>query len=301
MRGTGVPATRPLIERGGHIRAAVLQMNTTEDQAANLEIALGLLDDAAARGARLAVLPEKFHYLGRPEGVSAVKQDPDGPVLRSVSEAAVRHGLYVVAGSVWENDPAAPRAFNTSVLIGPEGQQLARYRKVHMFDVEVGGHVYRESDECLPGDGMVAVALPGGPGADEVVLGLSICYDLRFPELYRALVDLGSQLVAVPAAFTLATGKDHWEVLMRARAIENQVFVLAANQVGPHEPGTESYGRSMIVDPWGVVLAQVADGTGVALADLDLGRLSRVRRFLPALDHRTPAAYGNRSLVRPYG
>jgi deaminated glutathione amidase len=292
--------TPRLAGQDGHIRAAVLQMNTTEDRDVNLETALRLIDEAAARGARLAVLPEKFHYLGRPEGVAEAKQDLDGPVLAAVGQAAARHGLFVVAGSVWENNPSARQAFNTSVLLGPDGTRLALYRKLHMFDVEVGGHVYRESDECLAGEGVVAVALPGSEAQDEVVLGLSICYDLRFPELYRALLDLGSRLVAVPAAFTLATGKDHWEVLLRARAIENQVFVVAANQVGRHEPGTESYGRSMIVDPWGVILAQVADGTGVAVADLDLARLTRVRRFLPALDHRTPVAYANASLVRPF-
>jgi predicted amidohydrolase len=282
------------------LRAAVLQLNSTPDVAANVETALGLVDEAAARGARLLVLPEKFHYLGPPEDVAAAKEPLDGPLLTACAEAAKRHGVYLVAGSIWESIRGDERTYNTSVLFGPDGERLALYRKIHMFDVEVGGQVYRESDSCRPGDRVVAVRLDPGasgrPGHGQVTLGLSICYDLRFPELFRALLDLGSHVITMPSAFTMATGRDHWQVLVRARAIENQLFMVAANQTGIHAAGLESYGRSLIVDPWGVVLGQVADGVGVAVADLDLHRLAQVRRLLPAVRHRVPEAYLHREV-----
>lgn len=283
----------------GVVRAAVVQMNTTEDVEANLRTALDLVREAAGRGARLVVLPEKFHYLGDPSGVASIKESLDGPVLTSCGAAAAEHGLFLVAGSVWEAVPGEERTFNTSVVFGPGGERLAIYRKIHMFDVDVGGHRYRESDECRAGDEVVAVRLPGlASGLDsDVTLGLSVCYDIRFPELYRALADLGARIVSVPAAFTMTTGRDHWEVLLRARAVEDQVFVIAADQTGRHGVGLESYGRSMIVDPWGLVLAQAADGEGIATADLDLSRVEQVREALPALDNRAPAAYVRRRLV----
>ena len=281
-------------------RAAVLQLNSTPDVAANTETALRLVDEAAAHGARLLVLPEKFHYLGPPEGVAAAKEPLDGPLMTACADAAKRHGVYLVAGSIWESIPGEERTYNTSALFGPEGELLAFYRKIHMFDVEVGGQVYRESDSCRPGDRVVAARLDPGasgrPGHGQVTLGLSICYDLRFPELFRSLLDLGSHVITMPSAFTMATGRDHWQVLVRARAIENQLFMVAANQTGVHGPGLESYGRSLIVDPWGVVLGQVADGVGVAVADLDLHRLAQVRSMLPAVRHRVPDAYLQRDV-----
>lgn len=320
---------RPLIDDRGVVRAAVLQMNTTEDVAANVATALRLVEEGAVRGARLLVLPEKFHYLGDPGGVAGVQESLAGPLLARMGESAARHQLYLVAGSIWEAVPGDPRTYNTTVLFGPDGRRLAAYRKLHMFDVEVGGQSYRESDTCLAGDEVVAVSLPsdwagavvgaappavgavvgaapsaaagmsgsvaGGPAG--VTLGLTICYDLRFPELYRALADLGALIVTVPAAFTMATGRDHWHVLVRSRAIENQTYMVAANQTGRHGPGLESYGRSVIVDPWGVVLAQAPDGEGVAVADLDLGRLERIRTALPALQNRASSAYANRRMV----
>lgn len=309
---------RPLIDHRGLVRAAVLQMNTTEDVAANVATALRLVDEAAARGARLLVLPEKFHYLGDVGGVAGVKEPLDGSLLARVGEAAARHEVYVVAGSIWEAVPGDLRTYNTTVLLGPDGRPLAAYRKLHMFDVDVGGQSYRESDTCLAGDEVVAVTVPSdwtgaaaapdaaavsGAGAtlSGVTVGLTICYDLRFPELYRALADLGALIVTVPAAFTMATGRDHWHVLVRARAIENQAYMVAANQTGRHGPGLESYGRSVIVDPWGVVLAQAPDGEGVAVADLDLARLEQVRTSLPALHNRAPQAYVNRRTVDARG
>jgi predicted amidohydrolase len=284
------PGPAPLVDEEGRLRAAVVQLNSTADSAANVEVALELVAEAAARGARLVVLPEKFHYLGDRSGVASAKTSLDSGLMGLLAAAAARHGVWMVAGSVWEAVSGEERTYNTSVVYGPDGSRLAAYRKLHMFDVDVGGQVYRESDDCRPGDEVVALRLPG------LVLGLSICYDLRFPELYRALADLGAHVVSVPAAFTMATGRDHWEVLVRARAVENQVFVVAANQTGRHGPGLESYGRSMIVDPWGIVLAQVPDGRGVAVADLDLRRLERVRAALPCLMNRAPGAYENRRL-----
>jgi len=311
---------RPLVDERGRVRAAVLQMTTTDDVAANLATALRLVDDGADRGAGLLVLPEKFHYLGGEAGVAGVKEPLDGPVLARLAEAAARHDVYLVAGSIWETVPGDARTYNTTVLLGPDGSMLAAYRKLHMFDVEVGGRSYRESDTCLPGDEVVAVAVPsdwsaagaprgvavvdaGGAAIGEtgaggrITLGLTVCYDLRFPELYRALADMGALIVTVPAAFTMTTGRDHWHVLVRARAIENQVYMLAANQSGCHAPGLESYGRSIIVDPWGVVLAQVPDGEGVAVADLDMARLGKVRASLPVLRNRAPDAYERRRVV----
>ncbi len=264
------------------IRAAVVQMNTTDHIEANVSTALGLVARAAELGARLVVLPEKFHYLGDPEGLDRAMQPLEGPLLRSLAAAARDHAIFLVAGSIWETGAEDRRPYNTSAVFGPDGSRLSFYRKIHMFDVDVGGYSYRESLECRAGDEVVAVPLgEGGP-----ILGQSICYDLRFPELYRALADLGAQIVSVPAAFTMVTGRDHWDVLVRARAIENQVFVLAANQYGREGRGLESYGRSIIVDPWGVVLARVPDGEGVAVADLDLDAQVRVRRMLPSLANR---------------
>lgn len=267
-------------ESGTVMRAAVLQMNSTEDVEANIHTALALVEEAVLWGAELLVLPEKFHYLGDSDGAVEIRESLDGELMSSLAESAAGHGVFLLAGSIWEEIPGDHRAYNTSVLLGPDGRQVAVYRKIHMFDVDVGGRTYRESDECRPGNRMVTADAASG-----VKIGMSVCYDLRFPELYRGLVAAGARIFTVPAAFTMTTGRDHWEVLLRARAIENQVFVVAANQVGRHGDGLESYGRSMIVDPWGVVLAQAADGEGVAVADLDFSRLQQVRANLPSLDH----------------
>lgn len=177
------------------------------------------------------------------------------------------------------DDPARP--FNTSVVVSPQGRAVARYRKIHLFDVEVGdGQVYRESASTSAGDGVVATPIGG------VVVGLSVCYDLRFPELYRELVDVGAELLTVPAAFTLATGKDHWHALLRARAIESQCWVLAAGQWGTHPRGRRTYGKSCLVDPWGDVVAQASEGVGVVIGTVDMERLASIRRSLPSLAHR---------------
>jgi deaminated glutathione amidase len=268
------------------VRAAAVQLTSTADRDRNLAAADRLTRAAAAAGAELVVLPEKWSVLGTPEETAAGAEPFDGPVLRWASATARELGIDLVAGSIAERVEGAERGSNTSVHFGPGGEQKAVYRKVHMFDVEVGGKVYRESENEAPGEELVVSETAGG-----VELGLSICYDLRFPELYRILAVRGARVLVVPAAFTLATTREHWEVLLRARAIEDQTFVVAANQVGEHAPGYRSGGRSMIVDPWGVVLAQAPDTETYVLAELDLERQAEIRRTMPSLANRRPSAY----------
>jgi predicted amidohydrolase len=272
---------------GGEIlRAGAVQLNSTDDVERNLQTADRLVRDAAARGAQLVVLPEKWNMLASGEQMAAAAEPLDGPSLAWASEVAVELGIDLVAGSIVERVPGRTKSSNTSVHIGPDGEVRTSYRKLHMFDVEVDGVLYAESDHEQAGREVVVSALTGG-----TKLGMSICYDLRFPELYRTLSSRGAQVISVPAAFTLATTRDHWEVLLRARAIENQCFVIAPNQVGAHPPGHRSGGRSMIVDPWGVVLAIAPDTETAVVADLDLSLLADVRRRLPALTHRREDVY----------
>ena len=268
------------------MRVAAVQLNSTNDKDRNLETARRLVREAAAAGAELVALPEKWNLLAPPAELEAGAEELEGGVSTEAARGWAReHGIHVLAGSIGERVAGADRLFNTSALIDPSGALIAVYRKIHMFDVEVGGVTYRESEAEQPGDEIVTAA------AGAVEVGLSVCYDLRFPELYRILAVRGARLITVPSAFTLATGRDHWEVLLRARAIENQAFVLAPNQVGEAPPHYVSYGRSMIVDPWGVVLAQAADGENVIVADLDLERQTALRESLPSLANRRPEAY----------
>ena len=267
------------------MHAAAVQLNTTQDAGRNRATAERLLREAAAAGARLAVLPEKWNRLGDPEAMAAQAEPLDGPSITWARELARELGIDLVAGSIVERD--GEDVFNTSVHISPDGEIAAVYRKIHLFDVEVGGTAYRESATESPGEQIVSSALANGTG-----LGLSVCYDLRFPELYRILAVRGARILVIPSAFTLPTTRDHWEVLVRARAIENQCFVIAANQWGTHAPGLASGGRSLIVDPWGVVLAQAADGERAITAELDLGAQSGMRARLPALASRRPEVYG---------
>jgi len=268
------------------MRVAAVQLNSTNDKDRNLETARRLVREAAAAGAELVALPEKWNLLAPPAELEAGAEELEGGVSTEAARGWAReHGIHVLAGSIGERVAGADRLFNTSALIDPSGALIAVYRKIHMFDVEVGGVTYRESEAEQPGDEIVTAA------AGAVEVGLSVCYDLRFPELYRILAVRGARLITVPSAFTLATGRDHWEVLLRARAIENQAFVLAPNQVGEAPPHYVSYGRSMIVDPWGVVLAQAADGENVIVADLDLERQAALRESLPSLANRRPEAY----------
>jgi predicted amidohydrolase len=269
------------------VRAAAVQLTATADKAANLETADRLVRAAAKDGASLVVLPEKWSVYGQPDDIRAGAEPLDGAALSWARAVAAELQIDLVAGSIAERVPDAPRGSNTSVHIGPDGQDRATYRKLHMFDVVVGGRDYRESDAEAPGDRIVASTLADGTG-----LGMTICYDLRFPELYRRLAVEGARVIAVPAAFTEPTTRDHWEVLVRARAIEDQCFVVAANQVGRHAPGLRTGGRSMIVDPWGLVLAQAPDVECHIVADLDLERLERIRADLPSLANRRPEIYG---------
>ena len=265
-------------------RAAAIQMNSGEDADRNLATADRLVREAAARGASLVLLPEKWNMLGRPAVVEAAAEPLDGRSGSWASAIAAELSIDLIAGSIVERVDGQQRGANTSVHFGSDGQARARYRKLHMFDVEVDGVVFSESAHEQAGSEVVVSEL-----GDGTVVGLSICYDVRFPELYRTLSSRGAKVLVVPSHFTLTTTRDHWEVLLRARAIENQCFVVAANQIGEDGAGIRSGGRSLIADPWGVVLAMASDAEGVILADLDLGYLADVRRRLPALTHRRPA------------
>jgi deaminated glutathione amidase len=265
------------------LRVAAVQLNSNADKARNLAAAERLVGAAAADGAELVALPEKWNLLAGGEELLAGAEPLDGPSLSAARGWARAHGIHLLAGSVSER--GEEKSWNTSVLIGPGGEDVATYRKIHMFDVDAGGVSYRESAYERAGEEIVTAPL------GDLTMGLSVCYDLRFPELYRILALRGARLIAVPSAFTLATGRDHWEVLLRARAIENQAFVLAANQVGEAPPHYESFGHSAIVDPWGVVLASAPDEECFVAADLDLSEQDRVRESLPSLANRQPDAY----------
>jgi predicted amidohydrolase len=268
------------------MRVAAVQLNSREDRQANLAAADRLTRAAAADGAELVVLPEKWTVLGSGEHLRAGAEPLDGPAIAWARDTARELGIDLIAGSIAERLPGSEMLANTSVHAGPDGEIHAVYRKIHMFDVEVDGVVYRESEHEQPGEEIVTSTAANG-----VSLGLSVCYDLRFPELYRILALRGARVIVIPSAFTLATTRDHWEPLLRARAIENQAFVVAANQIGEHPPRYRSGGRSLIVDPWGVVLAQAPDRVGHIVADLDLERQDQIRHDLPALANRRPAAY----------
>jgi predicted amidohydrolase len=263
------------------VRAGAVQLNSTEDTTRNLATADRLVREAASLGAELVVLPEKWNVLGTGEQMSAAAEPLDGPSITWAREIARELRIDLVAGSIVERAADQAKPANTSVHVGPDGEIRAVYRKLHMFDVEVEGVAYAESSHERPGDDVVASELANGRP-----LGMSICYDIRFPELYRALVAQGAEVISIPAAFTLATTRDHWEILVRARAIENQCFVVAPNQIGAHPPGNRSGGRSLIVDPWGLVLASAPDAATVIVADLDFANLDDIRRRLPALAHR---------------
>jgi predicted amidohydrolase len=267
------------------VRAAAIQLNSNQEKDRNLEIAGRLVRDAAADAARLIVLPEKFNVLGSDEDLHAGAEPVPGPTTEWAGELCRELGVWLVAGSIVERVDEDEKLRNTSALVGPDGAIHALYRKIHMFDVEVEGMVYRESDAEAPGDEVV-VADAGG-----IELGMAVCYDLRFPELFRIMAVRGARVVSLPAAFTVPTGRAHWEILLRARAIENQAFVIAAGQIGSHPPDHESYGHSMIVDPWGTLLAEAPDEVGYITAELDFDAQAAIREKLPSLANRQPHAY----------
>jgi len=275
----------PALETDHRMRAAAIQMNSTGDRGRNRAVAERIVRAAADDGARLVVLPEKWNVLGTPEQLAAGAEPLEGPSTTWARELARELRIDLIAGSIVELREDG-RRFNTSVHAGPDGELKAVYRKLHLFDVEVAGVVYRESDGEDPGEEIVTTTL-----ADGTVLGMAVCYDLRFPELFRILALRGARVLALPSAFTLATTRDHWDVLLRARAIEDQCYVVAANQIGEHAPGKASGGRSLIADPWGTVLATAPDAETYAMAELDFAHQDDVRARLPALSHRRPRAY----------
>jgi deaminated glutathione amidase len=268
------------------IRVACVQLSSRDDKAANLETTEQLVARAASQGADVVVLPEKWNAIGDVETLHREAESlENGVSVAAMRDWARGHGITLVGGSITERREGREKLSNTSVVFDPSGEVTALYRKIHMFDVEVGGHVYRESEAEEGGDEPVVSTAEGWK------LGLTICYDVRFPELYRILALEGAELVTVPAHFTLYTGKDHWHPLLQARAIENQYYVAAAAQIGETRPGRLSYGRSLIADPWGIVVAEAPDEPGVIAAELDRARLEDVRLRLPSLASRQPDAY----------
>lgn len=269
------------------MRISVIQMNSADDKAANLDQATRLVR-AAVKEDRpdLVVLPEVWTHLG---GTAETKRAaaevlPDGEAYRQLQDLARSHGVLLHGGSFLERDPASDKLYNTTVAFGRDGAELARYRKIHLFDITApDGREYKESATFGRGQELVMYE------ADGVKVGCTICYDLRFSELYRGLAQMGAQVIMAPAAFTLQTGKDHWEVLLRARAIETQTYVAASAQWGPHLAGNDirySWGHSMIVDPWGHVVAQAQDSTGFTTARIDMAYLAKVRANVPVHQHR---------------
>jgi len=268
------------------MRTAAVQLNSTDDKERNMATADRLVRDAAADGADLIVLPEKFNVLGEHDDYVAGAEPLDGPTVSWASDTARELGVDLVAGSIVERREGHEKLGNTSVHVGPDGEVKGVYRKIHMFDVVVGGIEYRESASEEAGDEIVLSEAAGG-----VPLGLTVCYDLRFPELFRILAIRGARVITLPAAFTKVTGRAHWEILVRARAIENQAFVVAADQIGTHPPDKESFGGSMIVDPWGELLARAPDEECFIAANLDFARQDDVRDKLPSLANRVAGAY----------
>lgn len=268
------------------LRVAIVQMNSQDDKTVNVSAAMAGIERAAREGARLVSLPEVWTYLGPSEGNAGAAETIPGPLTDQLAATARDLDIYLHAGSIYERVEGEARIYNTTVVFDPQGEITGTYRKIHMFDVDLDEDTsYRESDTVAPGDDIVTVDVDG------TAVGLAICYDLRYPELFRILTLRGADVIMLPAAFTLATGRDHWEPLIRARAIENQVFMVAAGQVGQHPPGRWCYGRSLIVDPWGVPVSQASDTPTVIGATLDLAQLQRVRRQIPSVANRMPGRY----------
>ncbi len=267
------------------MRIGLVQINSQEDRQRNVARAVELIGQAAAQGAQLVALPEYTTFLGRSEVQPQHVEAIDGETAQALSSAAKRHNVWIHGGSMIERSGQPHKNYNTSLVFNPNGERVAMYRKIHLFDVDIAPGSYRESDSLIPGEDIVTTDING------VRLGLTICFDVRFPELYRALALAGAKIIAVPAAFTAFTGKDHWEVLLRARAIENQCYIIAPAQWGEHPVGRMCYGRSMIINPWGTVIAQASDGEGVVVANLDMADLERIRTAVPSLANRRPSVY----------
>jgi predicted amidohydrolase len=270
---------------GREIKVAAIQMSSTPHKQENLDTAEQLLSSAVSSGADLVALPELWSCHGLEEVYKGNAETVPGPTTEFLGALARELGVYILGGSILEGTPSSTKLHNTSTFFGPDGRMSAVYRKIHLFDVRAPDREYLESHTIVAGTEIVTAK------AGAATVGLSVCYDVRFPELYRLLALRGAEVLAVPAAFTLQTGKDHWELLLRARAVENQAYVVAPAQWGRKADGRWTYGRSMIVDPWGTVLAQCPDRDGYALATLDLDYLDRFREEFPALRNRRPEAY----------
>lgn len=275
------------------LTVACVQMNSRDDRAENVAVATRLVEEAAERGARLIVLPETWNYRGTLRGVLSAGESLDGPSTTAMRALSARLGVHVLAGSFYETTQHEGRLYNTSVLIGTSGEVLAVYRKLHLFDAVSGTVTYRESDALEAGDQVVCASVEG------VRVGMTICYDVRFPELYLRLAQIGAQVIVAPAAFTAYTGQAHWHLLVRARAVDSGCFLVAPDQVGFHTPENECFGHSLIIDPWGRCLAEVTTGVGTCVADLDLGEVVRVRDALPTAAHRRPDVYQLRDPAKP--
>jgi deaminated glutathione amidase len=261
--------------------AAAVQMLASDDKVANLKEAKHGIRHAAAEGARVVALPEVFIWRGSKKVEREFAEPIPGPSSAAMAQLARDLGIYLLAGSILEEIPGSEKAYNTSLLFDPAGKVLASYRKIHLFDVDLANGVsLRESDTRAHGETMAVIK------TDLCSMGLSVCYDLRFPELYRGLANQGAELIFIPSAFTAYTGEAHWETLLRARAIENQAYIIAPDQFGKNAKSFETHGHSMIVDPWGKVIAELPDGPGVITAEIDLDYLANVRAELPALKHR---------------
>ena len=271
------------------LRTAVIQLNSRDQFAANMAAVEQALDRAAALGAQFVSLPEFWSYLGPYTGFEEAAQTLDGPAIALLQEKARKHKMIVHGGSIVEKHlMETGRFYNTSVLVNRDGELVAQYRKIHLFDVDLAnGEKHYESQRITPGDKVVTAEVDG------ITFGLAICYDLRFPELFRSLALQNAQILLVPAGFTLHTGRDHWEVLLRARAIENMCYVVASAQIGSYGEDRYCYGRSMVVDPWGLVLAQAQDHPTVIVTDVDLAEIERARTQIPALQHRRPDVYSS--------
>jgi len=260
---------------------AAIQMNSREDKEKNVQKAEKLIDEAANKGVKVVALPEMFNFLGPDKEFLSQAENIPGPTIERMSNKATKHKLYILCGSILEKSKELDKVFNTSVLIDPQGEIISRYRKIHLFNLEIkGGPLYRESTFVQPGREIVTI------DTKRTNFGLSICYDLRFPELYRKLTFNGARVIFIPAAFTLHTGKDHWEPLIRARAIENQAYIVAPAQVGSHLPGKQCYGKSMIVDPWGIIMSKASDREMVIYAEIDFPYQDEIRGKLPSLLNR---------------
>lgn len=274
--------------RPRQIAVGLVQTNSQDDPARNLNEVLAGIDRAARLGAQFVSLPETWNYLGEKSGQASAAVTIPGELTETLANKAREHGVWLHAGSILEKIEGEDRLANTTLVFDPAGDTVATYRKVHLFDVDIAGQAsFRESDSIAPGDRFVTFDMDG------TKVGLAICYDLRFPELFLFLSLEGAEIIMLPAAFTLMTGRDHWEPLIRARAIENTVFMVAAAQVGPHPPGRMCYGRSMVVDPWGVVLAQAGDIPTVITATLEMDEIDRVRGQIPSLQNRMEHLYRN--------